>query len=198
MPKATKEQSEATAATVLATARRLFAERGYAAVGLEEVAAEASVTRGAVYHHFDSKLGLFGAVHDSVQETVGADIAAATGGIAAPWESLVVGCRAFLSASVSDECRRILLVDAPAVLGWARWRHADEQHSARHLSDVLGELADAGEIAVSSVSAASALLSGAMNEAALWIAMSEDRDTAMAEAWQTLHAMLGALRASDA
>ena len=194
MPKASKAQSEATAARVLATARRLFAERGYAAVGLEEVAAEAGVTRGAVYHHFRSRLGLFEAVLAEVQRAVATEVERAAAAETDPWRALEAGCRAFLRASSAPDARRTALVDAPAVLDWNAWRQQDAANSGRLLHGALHELAAAGALAAAP-GAAAALLSGAMNEAALWIADAADPATATAEAEAVLGRLLAALRA---
>lgn len=194
MPRATKEQSEKTAARILATARTAFAVQGYAAVGLEDIAATAGVTRGAVYHHFQSKTGLFRAVHTETQRLVGIAVDQATAGIDDSWRALEVGCRAFLEASVRDDARQIMLIDAPAVLGWDTWRAEDANNSGRMLLDVLAELKSAGLLDVMSVGACHALLTGAMNEAALWIASTTDRDAALADACNTLVRMFDALR----
>ncbi|GEK22339.1 TetR family transcriptional regulator [Cellulomonas xylanilytica] len=168
MARATKEQSEVTAAQIRTTARRLFADLGYADVSLERVAELAGVTRGAVYHHFGSKLGLFTAVVDDAQAVVAAAVAEA-----APddgWTAIEAGSLAFMRAVVDPSVRRVLLVDGPAVLGWTAWRSMDEAHSGRLLVDGLGALDD---LAVDPAAAA-ALLNGAMNEAALWIAAGGD------------------------
>jgi AcrR family transcriptional regulator len=194
MARTTKAQSEATAAKVLLTARRLFVQHGYAGVGLEEVALQAGVTRGAVYHHYASKLGLFEAVLAEVQRSVAAVVQRDTSGLASDWDKLEVGCRTFLSASAGDDARRVMLVDAPAVLGWTVWRAHDAASSGRLLDEVLDDLAVAGELGDVPVRAASALLSGAMNEAALWVAAAPDPQTATAQAWTVLHRMLRALR----
>lgn len=105
---------------MLAVARDLFAAEGYAAVGLEQVALSAGVTRGAVYHHYRSKQHLFTLVLNSVRAEVGRSIAqsaervlAATGD---PWQAFEVGCRSFLEASSSASVRRILLLNGPAVV----------------------------------------------------------------------------------
>lgn len=184
MARATKEQSEATARTVLVTAQELFAKHGYEAVGLEQVAADAGVTRGAVYHHFGSKKGLFEAVLDEAQSQVSAAITQAAPGEG--WDAIEAGCKAFLRASISPGVRRIMLVDAPAVLGWTTWRRSDARHSARLLEEglesLIGPEEDRGAIA--------ALLSGAMNEAAMWIA--EGGDIASAE--RALSRVLRSLR----
>lgn len=169
MARATKAQSELTRARILSTALQLFANRDYATVGLEEVASTAGVTRGAIYHHFESKFGLFSEVHKHVQQAIADEIERCTDGIDDPWLSLETGCRTFISVSLSDEYRRVLLLDGPAVLGWAAWRSLDASNSGSLLDSVLNELQEAGRISLSSTRAASALLSGAMNEAVLWI-----------------------------
>lgn len=195
MARATKAQSEATAARVLLTARRLFTQHGYAGIGLEEVAAQAGVTRGAVYHHFTNKLGLFEAVLAEAQRSVAAAIERDTTAVASDWDKLEIGCRTFLVAGADDDTRRIMLVDAPAVLGWNAWRAQDAASSGRLLDDVLRDLQAAGELGDMPVEAASALLSGAMNEAALWVAGEPDPETATDQAWAVLHRMMQALRA---
>ena len=194
MARATRQQSEATAVRILDAARTLFAERGFAAVGLDEVAAHAGVTRGAVYHHYVSKVGLFRAVHAWAQSEVASSIVEATATLADAWESLEVGCRAFLDTSVRDDIRRILLLDAPAVLGWDAWRDLDALNSGRLLSESLTELATAGVLRVGSVAACQALLSGAMNDAVLRAASLEDPADGVDEAWPILLRLLGALR----
>lgn len=195
MPRRSRAESEATAAAILAAARGLYAERGYAAVAVEEVAAACGVTRGAVYHHYGSRAGLFAAVHADVTAAVGAEIERATDGVGDPWESLEAGCRAFLAAVVADDARQVVLVDGPAVLGWARWREDDAASSGRLLDEVLAELADAGRVRAQDVAATSALLSGAMNEAALWVAASPDRDGALDQAWSALRRLLRGIEA---
>lgn len=108
---------------------------------------------------------------------------------------LEVGCRAFLAASSAPSTRRIMLVDAPAVLDWQVWRGSDAAASGRLLEDHLTRLRHERELVAESVPAVAALLSGAMNEAALWIAGRPDTAAAVDEAWPPLRRMLGALRA---
>ena len=111
------EQRAATRARLVAAARERFAEHGYAAVSLPEVVAAAGVTKGALYHQFASKRDLFRAVLADVQAQVAAEVEAA----AARSGSLLAGCEAFLRASTAPGVERIMLVDGPAVLGWAVW-----------------------------------------------------------------------------
>jgi AcrR family transcriptional regulator len=191
MARATREQSEITARRILGTATEMFAEHGYAGAGLEEIAAATGVTRGAVYHHYGSKQGLFEAVAAALQVRVAEEVDRVSGAAPAIWDGLVDGCRAFLETVVAGPYRRILLVDAPAVMGWSTWRTQDADASGRLLEEVLGELFKAGEITVHTVGGAAALLSGAINEAALRIA---DGHATVDDVWPDLRRMLDSLR----
>ncbi|WP_106584046.1 TetR/AcrR family transcriptional regulator [Murinocardiopsis flavida] len=173
---------------------RLFAERGYAAVGLAEIVRSAGVTKGALYHHFGSKEELFRAVLRRVQSDVADQVAAAADAEPDTWTQLTAGCRAFLTASSGRSARRIMLIDAPAVLGWNEWRAMDEAASARHLEEALAALVEDGSIPDQPVAPLVRLLSGAMNEAALWIAQSDDPG-ALDATDRALTRLLHALRA---
>jgi AcrR family transcriptional regulator len=168
-------QREETRRALVREGRRLFAARGYGAVGLSEIVQATGVTKGALYHHFDGKTALFRAVLEQVQQEVGEAVARAADVHEDPWTRLTAGCQAFLAASTGPDLQRILLIDGPAVLGWAEWRAMDEAASARHLADALGELMEAGVIVPQPLAPLKHLLSGAMNEAALWLATSENQ-----------------------
>jgi AcrR family transcriptional regulator len=177
------ERAERTRARLVDVARALFAEHGYAGVGLSEIVARAEVTKGALYHHFGSKLDLFRAVTAQIQMEVGDRVAAAADAHDDPWAQLLAGCRAFLDASADPEARQIMLVDGPAVLGWSEWREQDAAASRRHLAEAITGLVDTGLLAPQPVEPVVHLLSGAMNEAAMWLAESADpadRDRATA------------------
>lgn len=196
MARVSKLQSQATAARIMETAQRMFAASGFAAVGLDEVAAESGVTRGAVYNHFGSKRGLFLVVFDRTQQTVAEAVGSAADRHEDLWDGFLSGCRAFLVASLDPSVRRIMLVDAPAVLGWEEWNHADASNSGRLLEEGLAELAGAGMIEADRIAETGALLSGAMNGAALSIVQSEDRDRALDRSWTVLERMIAAVRVS--
>ncbi|WP_017557249.1 TetR/AcrR family transcriptional regulator [Nocardiopsis baichengensis] len=187
------EQRAATRGALLAEGRRRFAEEGYQAVVLAEVAQAVGVTKGAAYHHFTSKAGLFRAVVADVQRELGERVAEAADRQDDPWERLRAGCRAFLAAGSDPTVRRIVLTDAPAVLGWDEWRAMDEDSSARHLAEALTDLVAAGTIPEQPVEPLARLLSGAMNEAALWLARSEDPD-ALEQTERALDRLLVGLR----
>lgn len=188
-------QRERTRAALLDVSRQLFASRGHSAVGLAEIVREAGVTKGALYHHFEGgKTDLFRAVLAQVQADVARAVAAAADAEDDPWARLTAGCRAFLTASTDPAVRQIMLVDGPAVLGWSEWRAMDEAGSASHLEDALTEMIEAGVVPPQPVEPLARLLSGAMNEAALWLAGTgepADLDAVLT----ALFRMLGSLRA---
>jgi len=188
------QQRERTRAELLHVGRGLFAEQGYAAVGLAEIVRTAGVTKGALYHHFPGgKTDLFRAVLARAQQEVADAVASAADAEPDPWGQLVAGCRAFLTASTDPAVRRIMLVDGPAVLGWTEWRAMDEAGAGRHLAEALGELVEAGTITRQPVAPLAHLLSGAMNETALWVAGTGDpRD--LDDALAALTRLLDALR----
>ncbi|WP_327113188.1 TetR/AcrR family transcriptional regulator [Nocardia sp. NBC_01730] len=189
------KQREETRRTLLRESRRLFATKGYGAVGLSEIVAAAGVTKGALYHNFDSKTELFAAVLGKVQNEVGDRVATAAAVSDDPWAQLVAGCEAFLTTCTDPEIQRIMLVDGPAVLGWHEWRAMDAAASARHLGEALEQLIDAGVIVRQPVAPLTHLLSGAMNEAALWLATSTDPNS-LSDTTSALRRLLEALRAN--
>ncbi|HEU5126378.1 MAG TPA: TetR/AcrR family transcriptional regulator [Glycomyces sp.] len=188
------EQREATRRALLDEGRRRFGAEGYHDVVLTEIAQAAGVTKGAAYHHFGSKLGLFRAVAAELQHELGERVAALADRRDDPWERLLAGCRAFLAAGADPTVRRVLLVDAPTVLGWDEWRAMDEDSSARHLAEALEAAAAAGRLPDRPVEPLARLLSGAMNEAVLWLARTEDPN-AREQTERALEALLDGLRA---
>lgn len=189
MARATAAAAARTAEQVLATATELFADRGYAQVSLDDVAQRAQVTRGAVYHHYGNKAGLFGAVAARLQAEVAASVVSAAEGAGTdPADQLIAGSHAFLDAITTASLVRILLVDGPVVIGWEQWRRMDLENSAAHLGEALAAVGVQPEL----LDATTAQLSGAMNEAALWVAQdpTENRSRAHQVLDQLLQAFL--------
>ncbi|MET9349919.1 TetR/AcrR family transcriptional regulator [Streptomyces termitum] len=187
------QQREQTRQTLLRESRRLFATLGYGSVHLSEIVRAAGVTKGALYHHFDSKAELFRAVLTQVQQEVAARVAATADAREDAWEQLSEGCQAFLTATTDPSVQRVMLVDGPAVLGWRSWRELTEATSGRHLAQALAALIEEGTIPPQPVAPLTHLLSGAMNEAALWLADAED-PTALEDTRRALTRVLSALR----
>lgn len=196
MARTSREVAERTGERILEAAAAAFAEHGYARVRLEEVAAGAGVTRGAVYHRYDSKEALFEAVLAQVMEHV-AEVVEKTADATPqgdPWASIEAGCLAFVRAVTRPSVRRVLLVDGPAVVGWEAWRALDAAHSRRTLEEALAALKEA-RLMRGDPLAAAMLLSGALNEAALWVTAADDPDAAIAAVADTFGLLLGSLHA---
>jgi AcrR family transcriptional regulator len=184
-----------TRAELLRVARALFAERGYAGVGTEEIVARANVTRGALYHHFADKKDLFRAVHEELEEELVASIGEQISGIDDPWELIVTGVRAFLDASTDPALRQIALLDAPAVLGWEELRAIDARYGLGLVSFALRNAMARGLFREQEVTPLAHLLIGAMTEAALMVANAGDPEAARREAEPALLALVEGLRA---
>jgi AcrR family transcriptional regulator len=184
-----------TRAELMRVARALFAERGYAGVGTEEIVARANVTRGALYHHFADKRDLFRAVHEELEQELVASIGEQIAGIDDPWDLAVTGVRAFLDACAGDAAlRQIALIDAPAVLGWEEWREVDARYGLGLVEFGLRNGMDAGVFREREVTPLAHVLIGAMTEAALMVANAADPDAARAKADPALLALLEGLR----
>lgn len=190
MPRASAADAARTAERIRDCALGLFAEHGYAAVALEDVAHAARVTRGAVYHHFRNKNGLFRAVAEHLHETVASRVATAAEKAGPdPEMQLKAGSHAFLEAITEASPARILLIDAPAVMGWQEWRNLDAANS----QELLGEALAAAGIEQQRGRAMTVLLSGAMNEAALWVVHQDSPAVALETALEGLDHLLTSL-----
>ena len=188
------ERGEATRDALLAAARALFAERGYAGVGTEEVVRRAGVTRGALYHHFRDKQDLFRAVFEQTEAELVESIGARVDGVVDPMELLHTGVRAFLDACGDPVMMRIGLRDAPGVLGWEEWREIGNRHGLGLVTGGLGAAIDAGQIVRAEVRTLAHLLLAALAEASLLIASADDPGAARVEVERTLMALLDGLR----
>ena len=198
-PRTKAAQSDATIAALVAAARELFAQRGYAGVGTEEIVQAAGVTRGALYHHFRrGKEQLFQAVLVQVSAETTTRIARLASAADDPWDELVIGIDAFLDACTTPEMQRIVLIDGPAVLGWDLWRAIDAQHGLGLLEQAVQNAIDAGSLAPQSARAVAHVLLGALDEAAMVVARADDPVAARAEMGKTVRHLLEGLRGPTA
>jgi AcrR family transcriptional regulator len=188
-----EERSEATRAELIAAARRLFAQRGYTAVGTEEIVRAAGVTRGALYHHFAGKPQLLEAVYEQVETELTEKIAEGALAGPDPMAALSAGAEMFLDSCLEPEVQQIVLLDAPAVLGWDRWRAIAAEHGLGLVEGALGAAMDAGLIARQPLRPLAHVLMGALDEAALLVARAEDTDAARAEVGDILNGILEGL-----
>jgi AcrR family transcriptional regulator len=189
------ERSKATRAALIDAARPLFAERGYAAVGAEEIVRAAGLTRGALYHHFGGKRDLFEAVYERLEAELAQRIAegALSGGAADPLAAMRAGAELFLQACTEPDVQRIVLLDGPSVLGWDRWREIAAEHGLGLIEATLQAAVEAGAIAEQPVAPLAHVLMGALDEAAMLVARAEDPELMRAEVGRTLDAVLAGL-----
>jgi len=191
------ERSEATRSALIESARTLFAERGYAAVGTEEIVRAAGVSRGALYHHFTGKRDLFEAVYEQVEAELAERIA--SGALAAntssPLQAMRAGAEMFLQACTEPEAQRIALLDGPSVLGWDRWREIAAKHGLGLIEASLRAAIEAGALADQPVRPLAHVLMGALDEAAMLVARAEDPEQMRAEVGRTLDSLIAALSA---
>jgi AcrR family transcriptional regulator len=193
-PDSRAERGEATRSALIDAARSLFVAKGYFATGTEEIVAVAQVgTRGALYHHFADKRDLFLAVFDQVQ----ADLAASTrlNPHDDALDTLINALQQFLDASASNpDVQQIVLIDGPAVLGWEQWRALEGQYGLRAITAMLNAAVAQGVIARQATEPLAHMLLSAVDEAALYIANSTNRQVARRQTRTSLKALLGGLR----
>jgi AcrR family transcriptional regulator len=194
------ERSESTRGALIEAARRLFATRGYAGVGTEEIVRAAGVTRGALYHHFDGKRELFEAVYEQLEAELAQRIAAGAleANAESPLEAMRAGAEMFLRACTEPEAQRIVLLDGPSVLGWDRWREIAAEHGLGLIEASLQAAIDAGAIASQPVRPLAHVLMGALDEAAMLVARAEDPEQMRQEVGHTLDFLLDGLRVGAA
>jgi AcrR family transcriptional regulator len=182
------EQVAQTRGALIAAGRRLFGEKGFRATSVEDLAREARVTTGALYHHFPTKTALFEAVfvqaHTDMMKAATTAAQGATDGV----EELALGFEAFLDGVLDRDVQRILLLDGPAVLGLSRFTELDEQYAHAVIVHAITEATRRGLIQVDDPDTTTRLLLGALTRGAMLIANSEDP-------FQTRHAVAASLRA---
>jgi AcrR family transcriptional regulator len=164
-----EQRSASTRAKLVRAARFLFARSGYAGVGTEQIARRAGVTRGALYHQFPSKEDLFLAAYEEVERELAEGAAALLADSASPLQAMRAGIRFFLEACRAPDVQRIVLIDGPSVLGWAKWREVASMYGLGLMEAAIGAAIEAGEIGHLSVEPLAHVLMGALDEAALLV-----------------------------
>ena len=188
------EHTRATRRAVLDAARRRFGTTGYAATGVDQIAADARVTKGAVYHHFGSKSGLFRAVLDEVESEAQAMAGRAAATARTPLDAILAGVDGYLDAALSPVVQRITLLDAPAVLGPDPWD--PEAVSAGHAAvsaTIAAAIAD-GTLRDVDADALAHLISGLCLHAATLIARSAEPEASRETLGRTVRALIEGLR----
>jgi AcrR family transcriptional regulator len=161
------ERTAETKAALIAAARRLFARQGYAETSTEQILQAANMTRGALYHHYAEKADLFADVCLQMHGEASAAIVAAAEAAKEPMAALERGCEAWMDYMARPDARRILVIEAPSVLGWARWNEMDAQGFG-HLTDGVCEAMAADRLQAMPAEELAVLLNGAMNFGVMW------------------------------
>ena len=177
---------------MLAAARRLFRDRGYAHTSLEDIAAVAGVTKGALYHHFSSKRAVFRAACEAEQDELTRLQSAAFRSKRDPWDGLRAGCEAYLRAAMDPGIQQLMLLDAPGVLGWEAIREIEQEAFAMTVAGVERAM-DAGRVARRAPEPLVHLLFGALGEAAASTGRAEDPQAALHETLRELRRLLDGL-----
>jgi AcrR family transcriptional regulator len=187
--------SQGAREAVLEAARELFMERDYAQVSTEEILERAGVSRGALYHHFESKRDLYRAVWRDSEARLIDGLAAAAATAGTPYEALAIGCRTYLDQAVSNrEMRRIGLLQSRTVLGWEEWRQGIADLGLATMAATVQAAIDAGELRRTDVESTAHLMLAALIEAALLIVTADDPSAARRDAELPLMRMLEGLR----
>lgn len=188
------EYKQETRNALLAAGRQLFARRGYAAVSMDDVAAHAGLTKGALYHHFKNKRDLFRAILEALETELVREITHALDGVSDPWHTLTTGLRAFLQAATRPAALRIITLDGPSVLGWGEWREIDTRHGLALVSDALRRAMQAGVLKPVPVQPLAHVLLAALTESALLIADAEDQEATATDVETTILTLIEGLR----
>ena len=186
------ERTDATRGKLLAVARKLFATKGYAATSLDALVRRAGVTKGAFYHHFPDKQAIFRAVFEAVEDDLVAAALAGSNGTDA-LTRFRTGCHAFLAASVDPAVQRIVMMDGPAVLGWATWREIDWRHFLALVDEGLAQAMLEHGAKRRPTKTLAHLVFGALCESAMVVARSPKPKEALRQVQEELDVLLGGI-----
>ncbi|MEI7367361.1 TetR family transcriptional regulator [Pectobacterium sp. 1950-15] len=191
MVRRTRAEMEETRATLLATARKVFSERGYADTSMDDLTAQASLTRGALYHHFGDKKGLLAAVVEQIDAEMDERLQVISDTAEDVWDGFRRRCRAYLEMALEPEIQRIVLRDARAVLGGAS--PDSQRHCVESMQRLIDNLIRQGVVAEADPQALAFLIYGSLAEAAFWIADGEDGNARLAQGVAALELLLRGL-----
>jgi AcrR family transcriptional regulator len=196
--KTQSERSAATTALLLAAARELFSKRSFADTATEDILAAAGVTRGALYHHFDSKAALFRAVFENEEAALTARLTKVAQAQPDALTGLRAGCRAFLEACLDPVVQRIVLRDARAVLSLDELREIESRYTLAALRNGLKHAIASGAMAERSPDILAHMMLGALSEAAMAIARAPQPKKVLKEALAEFDCLLEGLTRKNA
>lgn len=190
------DYTESTRQALVDSALELFTKRGYAATSLDAIVKRARVTKGALYHHFSGKQALFEAAFDAVETTAMGRLSVAVDGDGPAWDRAMAGIQTYISVCLDPSYQRIVIHEAPVVMGWERWREAEEHFSYGLVRGTVEALVEAGEIEPLPVEVTARILFGALSAGAETIAGAQDPKKAAADVTKTITAVMNGMRVS--
>lgn len=180
---------------LVAAAHELFLERDYEQVSTDEILTRSGVSRGAMYHHFSTKLDLFRAVYEESEQRVLGLVAGELTGATDPFDALILGSKAYLRQAESNpELRRIGLGQSRAVLGWSRWREVATSLGLGVVREMVRAAIDAGQISARDPETTAQILLGALIEAAMLIVVADDPSVAREQSEAVVVELIEGLR----
>jgi AcrR family transcriptional regulator len=175
------EMMKETREKLIASGRKAFAEKGFSGASMDDFTAEAGLTRGALYHNFGDKRGLFAAVVDEIDSAMAAHAQAAGERAGGGWEGLLAEGHAYIEMALRPEVQRIVLLDGPSVLGDpSQW--PSQNRCLQATVATLNELAAKGAIKPVDIEGLARLLNGLALNAALWVASSDTPEATLQKA----------------
>ncbi|MBR0698824.1 TetR/AcrR family transcriptional regulator [Bradyrhizobium diazoefficiens] len=189
-----EEYAEATRQALLAAGREIFAREGYHAAGIEAISRASRVTRGAFYHHFEDKRALFDAVVVSLQSEAAARVQRTSGGKTKIWERLYTGIDAYLDVSIEPVYARIVVQDAPAVLGKERFAEIEQAYPMALLKATLKALKREGELDFDDIDLLGHMLDAVICELSSKIPTSPEPKKTRARGRRIIEGMLDSMR----
>jgi AcrR family transcriptional regulator len=186
-------QGRATRGQLIEVATSLFADHGYEGTSIEAVLTAAGVSRGALYHHFAGKEALFTAVLEVLSDRITAQITEVISGCADPVDAVRAAALGWIDLAGDPVIQRIMLVDAPSVLGWEEWRAMDEGRTVGAMRDMLQAVSDTGRLPGELVVPFAHMILAALDEAAMVVARAPDSRVAVAEERQAVEEFLARL-----
>jgi AcrR family transcriptional regulator len=186
------EKGRATRDRLVEAGREAFGTRGYEATSIAEILDAAGVAKGALYHHFETKAALFDAVLDRVVQEIAEAAADRARRAPDPAASLKAGCGAWLEMTLDPAIQRIALLDAAAVVGWARVREIDDRHTLSGMRRNLERLAEQSGLDAD-IDLLAHMVLAAVNEAALFIVRADDPRAALAVGRQAVDSLIDRL-----
>ena len=189
-------KGRATQERIVEVAMGLFASAGYDATSIETVLAKSGISRGALYHHFRDKAALFEAVLEAMEAAITRKLRTASAGMTDPVAAMRAGGDAWLALSRDPAVKQIVLIDAPSVLGWQRWREIDSRYGFGLIKAGLKNLCNTGRLPAEMIEPLSHVLLASMMELALLVARADKPTAATRSARRALHTLIDSLLGS--